>query len=48
MLKNEVIELLISPYTFNIIIVGKKDEAGEGMDRMLLGNYSVTWFRNVN
>src|SRR6266498_80967 len=38
MLKNEVIELLISPYTFNIIIVGKKDEAGKGMDRMCI-NY---------
>ena len=39
MLKNGVIEPSTSPYVFNIIIVGKKDEAGEGMDRMCI-NYA--------
>src|SRR6266542_4061474 len=39
MLKNGVIELSTSPYTFNIVIVGKKDGAGEGMDRMCI-NYA--------
>ena len=39
MLKNGVIEPSTSPYTFNIIIVGKKDEAGEGMDRICI-NYA--------
>src|SRR6266496_5246121 len=38
MLKNEVIEPSTSPYAFNIVIVGKKDGAGEGMDRMCI-NY---------
>ncbi len=39
MLKNRVIEPSISPYTFNIVIVRKKDRAGEGMDRMCI-NYA--------
>ncbi len=39
MLKNEVIEPSTSPYAFNIVIVGKKDEAGEEIDRMCI-NYA--------
>ncbi len=39
MLKNGVIEPSTSPYAFNIIIVGKKDGAGERMDRMCI-NYA--------
>jgi len=39
MLKNGVIEPSTSPYAFNIIIVGKKDRAGEGIDRMYI-NYA--------
>ena len=39
MLNNGVIELSISPYAFNIVIVRKKDGAGEGMDRMCI-NYA--------
>ena len=39
MLKNGVIEPSTSPYAFNIVIVEKKDGAGEGMDRMCL-NYA--------
>src|SRR6266508_3295376 len=39
MLKNGVIEPLTSPYTFNIIIVRKKDGVGEGMNRMCI-NYA--------
>ncbi len=39
MLQNGVIEPSTSPYAFNIIIVGKKDGAGEGMDRMCI-NYA--------
>src|SRR6266498_3745309 len=39
MLKNKVIEPSISPYAFNIIIVGKKDRADKGIDRMCI-NYA--------
>ncbi len=39
MLKNEIIEPLTSPYIFNIVIVRKKNGAGEGIDRMCI-NYS--------
>src|SRR6266542_966889 len=39
MLKNKVIESSTSPYTFNIVIVKKKDGAGKGMDRMCI-NYA--------
>ena len=39
MLKNGVIEPSISLYVFNIVIVGKKDGVGEGMDRMCI-NYA--------
>src|SRR6266542_439425 len=39
MLKNEVIEPSTNPYAFNIIIVEKKDGAGEEMDRMCI-NYA--------
>ncbi len=36
MLKNGVIEPSTSPYTFNIVIVGKKDRAGKEMDRICI------------
>ncbi len=39
MLKNGEIEPSTSPYTFNIVIVRKKDGASEGMDRMCI-NYA--------
>src|SRR6266498_602369 len=39
MLKNGVIEPSTSPYAFNIVIIGKKDGAGERIDRMCI-NYS--------
>ncbi len=39
MFKNGVIEPSTSSYAFNIIIVEKKDEASEGMDRMCI-NYA--------
>ncbi len=39
MLKNGVIEPSTSPYAFNIVIVGKKDGAGEGMNRICI-NYT--------
>ena len=39
LLKNWIIEPFISPYAFIIIIVRKKDEAGEGMDRICI-NYT--------
>src|SRR6266498_2797070 len=39
MLKNGVIEPSTSSYAFNIVIVGKKDGAGEGMDRICI-NYA--------
>ncbi len=39
MLKNGVIEPFTSSYTFNIIIVRKKDRVGEGMDRICI-NYA--------
>src|SRR6266511_900580 len=39
MLKNGVIKPSTNPYAFNIVIVGKKDGAGEGMDKMCI-NYT--------
>jgi len=39
MLKNGVIESSTSLYAFNIVIVGKKDGAGKGIDRMCI-NYA--------
>src|SRR6266498_3303816 len=38
MLKNGVIEESSSPYAFNVVVVRKKDGAGEGMDRLCI-NY---------
>ncbi len=39
MLQNGVIEESSSPYAFNVIVVGKKDDAGEEMDRLCI-NYA--------
>ncbi len=39
MLQNGVIEESSSPYAFNVIVVGKKNRAGEGMDRLYI-NYA--------
>ncbi len=39
MLKNGVIEESSSPYAFNVVVVEKKDGAGEGMDRLCI-NYA--------
>jgi len=39
MLQNEIIEESSSPYAFNVIVVGKKDGAGEGMNRLCI-NYA--------
>ncbi len=39
MLQNRVIEESSSPYAFNVVVVGKKDRAGEGMDRLCI-NYA--------
>ncbi len=36
MLKNEIIELSISLYAFNIIIVRKKDGISKGINRMYI------------
>ena len=39
MLQNGVIEESSSLYAFNVVVVGKKDSAGEGMDRLCI-NYA--------
>ncbi len=39
MLQNGVIEESSSPYAFNVIVVGKKDGAGEEIDRLCI-NYT--------
>src|SRR6266542_1895403 len=39
MLENGVIEESNSSYAFNVVVVGKKDEAGEGMNRLYI-NYA--------
>ncbi len=39
MLQNRVIEESSSPYAFNVVVVGKKDGAEEGMDRLCI-NYT--------
>src|SRR6266498_2942761 len=38
-LQNGVIKETSSPYAFNIVVIGKKDGAGEGMDRLCI-NYA--------
>ncbi len=40
MLKNGIIEESNSLYVFNIVVVKKKDGAGEGMDRLYI-NYEL-------
>ncbi len=40
MLENGVIEESNSPYAFNVVVVGKKDSAGEGIDRLCV-NYGL-------
>jgi len=40
MLKNDVIEESSSPYAFNVVVVGKKDGAGEGIDHLCI-NYTL-------
>ncbi len=40
MLENGVIEESNSPYAFNVVIVGKKNGVGEGMDRLRV-NYEL-------
>jgi len=39
MLQNKVIEESSSPYAFNVIVIGKKDRAGESMNRLCI-NYA--------
>ncbi len=39
MLQNRVIEESSSPYAFNVVVVGKKDGVGEGIDRLCI-NYA--------
>src|SRR6266498_5706512 len=39
-LKNGVIKESSSPYAYNVIVVEKKDGAGEGMDRLCI-NYAL-------
>jgi|SRR6266498_914501 len=41
MLKNKVIKPSINSYTFNIVIVGKKDEVDEEIDRMCINFASL-------
>ena len=39
MLQNRVIEESSSSYAFNVVVIGKKDGAGEGIDRLCV-NYA--------
>ncbi len=39
MLQNRVIEESSNLYTFNVIVIGKKDDIGERMDRLYI-NYT--------
>src|SRR6266508_1429037 len=47
MLQNGVIEESSSPYAFNVVVVGKKDGAGEGMDRLCI-NYAPLNKRTIS
>ena len=40
MLENGIVEESNSLYTFNVVVVGKKDSTGEGMDRLCI-NYRL-------
>ncbi len=46
MLQNRVIEESSSPYAFNVIIIEKKDGAGEEMDRLCI-NYILLNKRTI-
>src|SRR6266498_101793 len=39
MLQNKVIEESSSPYAFNVVVIGKKDRAGKGIDKLCI-NYA--------
>ncbi len=39
MLQNRIIEESSSPYAFNVVVVEKKNRAGEGIDRLCI-NYA--------
>ena len=41
MLKNRMIEKSKSPYTTNVIVVGKKDKEGEGIDHFCINFASL-------
>ncbi len=41
MLKNKIIKLSTSSYTFNIVIVKKKDEIGKRIDKMCINFISL-------
>jgi len=47
MLQNGVIEESSSPYAFNVVVVGKKDGAGEGMNRLCI-NYTPLNKRTIS
>src|SRR6266498_319675 len=47
MLQNRVIEESSSPYAFNVVVVEKKDGAGEGMDRLCI-NYAPLNKRTIS
>ncbi len=46
MFQNRVIEESSSLYVFNVIVVGKKDGAGKGMDRLYI-NYTLLNKRTI-
>jgi len=47
MLQNGIIEESSSPYAFNVVVVGKKDEAGKEMNRLCI-NYTPLNKRTIS
>jgi len=43
MLQNGIIEESSSLYVFNVVVVGKKDSAREGMDRRMRTKNTASW-----
>jgi len=44
MLQNGIIEESSSPYTFNIVVIEKKDGVGEGIDQLCINYASLNKF----
>ena len=47
MLKNKIVELFTSLYIFNIVIVRKKDEVSEEINRILMKKFCMIFIQKI-